>query len=191
MKFNKEKRDFSLFNEEQIQRIIYSLWDFQQALSALTFLLEECDFKKKYAKVQLRKFRCYETNMIVSLARPFTKARGKSILSLKKLGIYLESKEKILLERVIGIRNEIVAHSDNREMYFKFQTMEPFDDSKIKMPIAVFYEGLHFEGEEFDQLELLLHDLIHGVSRFIFDWANKHPSKIEMFVLPDRLNGEK
>jgi len=55
--------------------IIYSAWDFQQALSALTFLLEECDFDEQYSRIQLRKFRCFETTTIVSFSRPFKVAR--------------------------------------------------------------------------------------------------------------------
>ncbi|MEA3085971.1 MAG: hypothetical protein QOC89_3668 [Paraburkholderia sp.] len=34
----------SNLTDGQLQRLIYSTWDFQQALSALTFLMEECDF---------------------------------------------------------------------------------------------------------------------------------------------------
>jgi hypothetical protein len=82
--YNLEKNQLSSkLSDAQLQRIIYSLWDFQQALSAITFLLEECDFGAKYHFVELRKFRCYETNIIVSFTRPFETSRGHTSLGLK------------------------------------------------------------------------------------------------------------
>ena len=50
---------------KQLRRAIFSLWDIQQALSALTFLLEECSFDQEYTPIELRKFRCYEGTLII------------------------------------------------------------------------------------------------------------------------------
>jgi hypothetical protein len=80
--------------EQQLTRAIYSLWDFQQALSALTFLLEDCEFDKKYDKITLRRFRCYEANLIISMARPFEITRGGTTIGLRALGIKLSDDEK-------------------------------------------------------------------------------------------------
>ena len=44
----------SNLTDGQLQRLIYSTWDFQQALSALTFLMEECDLEARYNRVELR-----------------------------------------------------------------------------------------------------------------------------------------
>lgn len=37
----------SNLTDGQLHHLIYSTWDFQQALSALTFLMEECDFEAR------------------------------------------------------------------------------------------------------------------------------------------------
>jgi hypothetical protein len=52
--------------------------DFQQALSAATFLLEEVDHSTKYPLAEIRRFRCYETAMVIAYARPFSKRKGIS-----------------------------------------------------------------------------------------------------------------
>ncbi len=45
--------------------MIYSLGDLELALSAAAFL-SEVDSDKTYNKVELRRFRCYETTVIVA-----------------------------------------------------------------------------------------------------------------------------
>jgi hypothetical protein len=42
--------------------------DLQQALSAREFLYE-CDETQTYSKIELRRFRCYETTLVVAYAR--------------------------------------------------------------------------------------------------------------------------
>ena len=83
-------RELSEVSDTQLSRIVYSIWDFQQALSALTFLMADCDLDGRYSKVELRRFRCYEAQVIISFCRPFVESRGSNSLSLKKLGMRLE-----------------------------------------------------------------------------------------------------
>lgn len=64
-----------VFNK--LTRLMISSHDFQQALSAATFLLEEVEESAKYSLPELRRFRCYETNMVIGYARPFSMAKGK------------------------------------------------------------------------------------------------------------------
>ena len=64
-----------VFNK--LTRLMISSHDFQQALSAATFLLEEVDESAQYSLPELRRFRCYETNMVIGYARPFSMAKGK------------------------------------------------------------------------------------------------------------------
>jgi hypothetical protein len=82
-------------------RIIYSGWDFQQALSALTFLLEEYEYEKTYSRVDLRRFRCFETTLIVSFARPFKTGRGREKLDLAAIGFEFTEEECKLKDKLI------------------------------------------------------------------------------------------
>ncbi len=61
--------------ERRRRRLLYSLNDLQQALSACEFLYE-CDETNTYTKIDLRRFRCYETTLVVAYTRPFTQSRG-------------------------------------------------------------------------------------------------------------------
>jgi hypothetical protein len=172
-------------SEAQLNRIIASLWDFQQALSALTFLMDECDFDVKYSKIQLRKFRCYETTVIVSFARPFESSRGKTVLGLKNIGISLSSTEKLLKERLMGLRRQVIAHSDEDAMHFRGTVLFPFDDSPIGLPILRFQETLFLNRDELRPLEALLRKLMHGVTRFLFTVAQSKPNRLDVYKTPN------
>ena len=54
--------DLERLTDSQLRRLVYSAWDFQQALSALTFLIEDCDYDRLHNVLELRRFRCYETS---------------------------------------------------------------------------------------------------------------------------------
>ena len=55
----------ALHAERRRRRLLYSLNDLQQALSACEFLYE-CDETHTYSKIELRRFRCYETTLVVA-----------------------------------------------------------------------------------------------------------------------------
>jgi hypothetical protein len=172
--------------EQQLERAIYSLWDFQQALSALTFLLEDCEFDRRYTKVELRRFRCYETTLIVSMARPFEKSRGASALSLRATGIHLDQAEKELIDKVLRLRRRIVAHSDEGEMHFRSVTFSVLE-GEYNVPHVQFDETLHLEEDEFAQLETLLRKLKHKLTEFLFELAQEEPRVLEKYKKPARL----
>ena len=143
--------------EQQLIRAIYSLWDFQQALSALTFLLEDCDFSEKYLEVSLRRFRCYESNLIVSLARPFETTRAGTTIGLRALGIKLTSNEQALIDRILELRRNIVAHSAEEEMHFRISTFS-IPETELNFPHFQFNEELHLEESELLDLEIFLNN---------------------------------
>lgn len=170
--------------EQQLIRAIYSLWDFQQALSALTFLLEDCDFNEKYNMVSLRRFRCYESNLIISLARPFESTRGGTTIGLRALGITLSHSEKMLVERMLDLRRKIVAHSAEEEMIFRASTF-PVLEGEINIPQFQFHERLHLEELELRELEVFLRRLQHEMSKFFFQMAQNQPELLERYRNPD------
>ncbi|SIT81257.1 hypothetical protein SAMN05421665_1242 [Yoonia rosea] len=158
--------------EEKIRmqriRMLSALGDFQLALSAADFM-QEADEDQKYNHVELRRFRCYEHTAIVSYARPFSQSKGKTPkLSLKMCGVTLTPEEQELHDRVIDLRNKLVAHSDTEMMNFAAQAGEvmrhegqPFYGLMVKHD-----EGLQFY-KWMDQLDLI--DLIRKVSFTLYD----------------------
>ena len=165
-------------------RIIYSAWDFQQALSALTFLFDECDFNAKYSHIQLRKFRCYETTAIISFSRPFKTGRGRKELSLEEIDCQLTEDENSLKDKLLRLRDKVIGHSDEEEMLYKSYSLKPFDDSNIRVPIAVFYELLYLTEAELDAFEALLRKLIRAIVDFKVKLAQSNPEMFEHYMQP-------
>jgi hypothetical protein len=166
-------------NPSLSHRIIYSSWDFQQALSALTFLFEDCEFDKTYSRVELRKFRCFETTMIVSFARPFKTGRGREKLDLSGIGFEFTDEENKLKEKLLRLRDKVVSHSDEEGMEYKTYSFQPFDDSEIRMPIEIFQEALYLSEEEYSEIEDLLHRIMDAISTFKFYFAQSNPEKFD------------
>ena len=81
--------------ERRRRRLLYSLNDLQQALSACSFLYE-CDEQGTYSKSELRRFRCYETTLVVAYGRPFSQplAGGIPPLSTKMIGLKLSPERR-------------------------------------------------------------------------------------------------
>lgn len=176
--------DFSALSDAQLLRITYSLWDFQQALSALTFLMEECDFEAKYSVVQLRRFRCYESTVIISFARPFELSRGQTVIGLKAIGVQLTQEERRLKERIMKLRRKVIAHSDENAMHFNIQLMEPLEGNELKLPLVRFAESLHFSASELRPLETLLARLTSSITTVLFRLAQTNPERIQGYKTP-------
>ncbi|WP_339673574.1 hypothetical protein [Dasania marina] len=173
--------------EQQLVRVIYSSWDFQQALSALTFLLEDCDFDEKYEKVALRRFRCYESTLIISMARPFETTRSGTTIGLRALDIKLTSNEKALLKKVTYLRGAIVAHSAEEDMHFRTSTF-PVLDGEFNVPNFQFNEALHLEKIELLELEIFLRKLKDKLANFFFEVAQERPELLAKHREPESLN---
>jgi hypothetical protein len=172
--------------EQQLIRAIYSSWDFQQALSALTFLLEDCDFSRNYDKVSLRRFRCYESTLIVSMARPFETTRSGTTIGLRALGITLSDDEKGLVAKILELRRKIVAHSTEAEMHFR-STSFPVLDGEFNFPHFQFNEGLHLEERELQNLEVFLRSLIGKLAKYFFRIAQEQPELLEKYREPESI----
>ena len=173
-----------VLSDAQLLRAIYSNWDFTQALSALIFLSEECDFSAKYNHIELRRFRCYETSAIISFSRPFEKSRKATTLGLKAIGLSLTSDELALKDKILNLRRRAVAHSDEEFMHFRGGTLQPFDDSAVRMPYFTYSESLHLEPQDIHALENLLRKLIHAISLAIFSIAQSAPHRLERYQRP-------
>lgn len=169
--------------EAQLERAIYSVWDFQQALSALTFLLQDCDFDNKYGKVELRRFRCYESTLIISMARPFETTRKGTTIGLRALGITLSQDQKALVDKVLELRRKIVAHSTEEEMHFRVTTF-PIKDMGVNFPHFQFNEGLHLGEKELRELEYFLRFLTNQMGKFFYKVAQEQPDMLARYKEP-------
>lgn len=170
--------------DEQLTRVIQSCGDFQQALSALTFLSEECDYSVAYSTAELRKFQCYENTAIVAFARPFEASRGRIVLGLRAVRVQLSTAEQRLQSKIIDLRRKVVAHSDDERMHFKISTLQPFEDSPVALPVLLFHESLRLDPSEAEALQALLRKLVRGLAETIFALAQRQPERLNVYKLP-------
>jgi hypothetical protein len=168
----------------QLSRIIQSIGDFQQAQSALTFLLGECDHAAKYTQGELRKFHCYESAAIVAFARPFEVSRGRVALGLRAVSVRLDTAEEQLKSKIIGLRQKVIAHSDDECMHFKISTMQPLEDSLAALPVLLFQDSLRLERAEVEDAQALLRKLLRGLAETIFELAQSYPERLNVYKQP-------
>lgn len=151
----------------QHRRLIMSAIDFRHALSAATFLIQEVDWGTgRSTQEDRRRFKCYETSMVVSYARPFSTARGKAApFSWKQLGpeFAMSAEEKQIHDLLINARDRTYAHSDD-------------DHSEITASIwrSDLGEGRIFDFVSVEGGELLLFDqaLVQAIHKFL--WKVRH-----------------
>lgn len=169
-------------NHNRRIRLLYSMKDIQLALSAADFL-QECDPETRISKVELRRYKCYETTAIVSYARPFSESRGKiPKLSLKMIGVKLNDESKELHDRLLNLRNRVVAHSDAEmmRMAVKFHELDIGDGKKMPYIRPAFDEGLDFVGfGPVSNLLSLFHTVFEGLYLTILEDARKNPDKFD------------
>lgn len=177
----------SSLSDAQLRRLLYSLWDFQQSLSALTFLMEDCDFDVKYSAVELRRFRCFESTVIISFARPFETSRGQTTLGLRAIGFLLTEQEKRIQERLMKLRRKVIAHSDEDEMHFNVELIKPMEDQELIVPLLRFQETLYLKAAELRPLESFLRRLTHAMSGAMFRLAQSDPHRIERYRVASTL----
>lgn len=178
--------------ETQLNRIVASSWDLQQAQSALTFLLEEIDFDKKYSRVELRRFRCFESQAIVSFARPFVQARGASTLGLKMIGLKLDENQKELKEKVIKLRDKIIAHTDEEAMHFRVDIIDievpeisgSSGGNIFHMAHFQYIETLYLSEEELRNTRKLISVMQQGMQEFLISLCQSKPDVLEKYQTP-------
>ncbi len=94
----------------RLTRLQLSCSDFAQARSAATFLLQELKDDVVYGMPAWRKFRCYETTMVVAYARPFSQSKGRvPKLGWKALGVEMSAAELALHDKIVAHRNTLTA----------------------------------------------------------------------------------
>ena len=160
-------------------RMLYALKDIQLALSAADFL-SECDPEGKISKVELRRFKCYETTAIMAYSRPFTaSAGGFPKLSMKMIGVQLDDKQKALHGKVIALRNKVTAHSDVQlmRMVVKHEPIDIGDGKAMSFIATAFDEGLDFLGSDVLELISLLYVVRRGVYTTLLNDAQENPDK--------------
>jgi hypothetical protein len=153
--------------EGQRHRLMMSALDFRHALSAATFLMEDVDWENgRCTQEDRRRFKCYETSMVVSYARPFSTARGRAApFSWKQLGrvFTMSAEENSLHEMLIAARNRTYAHSDD-------------DHSDITASIwrTALGEGKTFDFLSVEGGELLLFNQAQVRAIHTFLWKVRH-----------------
>lgn len=162
-------------------RTIYSGWDFQQALSALTFLIQECEYDKSYSCVDLRRFKCFETTLIVSFSRPFKTGRGREQLDLSKVGFEFTSEETKLKDKLLRLRDKVVSHSDEEEMEYRTYSIKPFDDHDVRMPVSQFQEALYLEETEIYKIQELLRRISGALAKHQFEIVQSSPDEFNRY----------
>ncbi|MCX7321966.1 MAG: hypothetical protein NT113_21660, partial [Hyphomicrobiales bacterium] len=161
------------------QRLLYSLNDLQQALSASAFL-HELDEGEEYSKVDLRRFRCFETTLVIAYTRPFTQSKGGyPPLTMKMIDFHPTPENRALHDQLMQMRNQIVAHSDAAMMRMTIAPFDiPFDDGtpSINLFQAVFDEGVTLIGSLLLETDVLLHEVYSALFRTLFKDVQKDPA---------------
>jgi hypothetical protein len=172
-----------LHAERRRIRLLYSLGDFQLALSACDFLYE-CDPQSRYSKIELRRFRCFETSLIIAYGRPFSQSEGGvPPLTLKMAKAELTEQQQSLHRRLVRMRNKVIAHSDREMMRMTTQTFDvPLGDDGHKFVLiqSVFDEGVTLLGDLLIDTNELLRKLYHSTYKTLSDEAQKNPSLLNM-----------
>ncbi|WP_130218072.1 hypothetical protein [Bradyrhizobium genosp. SA-3] len=175
----------TLHADARRRRLLYSLNDLQQALSACAFL-HECDEDASYSKVDLRRFRCFETALVVAYTRPFTQSRGGTMpLSMKMVGLALSDEKRALHARLVEMRNTIMAHSDEEMMRM---TTEPFNvsagDGEPPMYLiqTVFDEGITLMGKLLFETNELLHEVYQAIAHTLFKELQAKPDSFALRI---------
>jgi hypothetical protein len=156
----------ALHAEARRRRLLYSLNDLQQALSACEFLYG-CEETNTYSKIERRRFRCYETMLVVAYVRPFTQSRDAAApLSTKMVGLNLSNDRQALHDRLMDMRNKIMAHSDSEMMRMTTQPFDaPMKDGEPPMYLiqTVFDEGVSLLGALLIETNELLREVYQAV----------------------------
>ncbi|WP_143273254.1 hypothetical protein [Bradyrhizobium canariense] len=180
-----DQKKATLHADARRRRLLYSQNDLQQALSACEFLYE-CDEDASYTKVELRRFRCFETTLVVAYTRPFTQSRGGTMpLTMKMAGLKLSHEKRALHARLVEMRNTIMAHSDEEMMRM---TTQPFDVSNedgeppIYLIQTVFDEGITLTGRLLSDTNELLHEVYQAIVHTLYKELQAKPDSFALRV---------
>jgi hypothetical protein len=161
---NEEARERHAFNK--LTRLMISVHDFEQARSAATFLLEQVDSSAKYPLAEMRRFRCYETAMVIAYARPFSMAKGEvGRLTWKDIGLSPTVEEKSLHEKLIKHRNTLYGHSDAEFVQMRVWVMHQSNSSGVDSDYVLprFDEHMRFSLVEVNAIHEISLKLVHAL----------------------------
>ena len=180
-----EPSDTNKPEKNELTRLLYSVADFQMALSAAEFL-SECDPNSKYQREQLRRFRCYETTMVVSYCRPFSKSFSEvPSFSFNMIEIAMSDNERLIHERLCHYRNKVFAHSDSEMMRMKSVTF-PIEGKNLPLNFLDlrFDEGLHFL-PDIDETIAWLRRIIEAIVKYTFPLVQDNPGEFCLVLDPE------
>lgn len=175
--------DEKIYNK--LRRLFISQRDFSIANSASVFLLEEVDPSATYDLAALRRFRCYETTMVVAYARPFSMAKG-DVHPLRKSDVGLSRQHAFnpMHERLVSYRNTIFGHSDAEHIGMAVWSITPFEERPdIAMTIPRFDEGMVFNLDEVEQINTAVREFLSKIVETIM--AIEHPFRDRFKKLDD------
>jgi hypothetical protein len=167
-----------ILDEALRTRLLYSLGDFQQALSAAAFL-EDCDPDRPTSKNDLRRFKCYETTLVIAYLRPFSQAKGKiPRLMLENCGVSLSDDLRRLHDQLRLQRNRILAHSDGDLMRMAVATHEHKFDNGNSFTVfhSAFDEGISVLGSDLLKVRELIQTLYGGIFEQLYAEAQQDPT---------------
>jgi hypothetical protein len=136
-------------------RMMYSLTDLQLASSAIAFL-SECEWDEPISRVELRRYKCYETTALIAYTRPFAAGRGGFHLTFRMFN-FSPSKPQLATHHE--------AMSEGQEDFVAFQ--------------AVFDEGINFHQERCWEFGELISHVQHALFKHLMFDAQKYPSKFD------------
>ena len=85
---------------------------------------------------------------------------------------------------MLALRRQVIAHSDEEEMHFLGEVIQPLEDLPFQVPNFEFVEGLHLSEEEAHGLEHLLRKLIHRMSEVLMGLASHSPERLVQYRVP-------
>lgn len=177
-----EKR--RLHERRRRQRLLYSLNDLQQARSACEFLYE-CDEDEKYSKIDLRRFRCYETTLVVAYTRPFSQSIGEiPALTMKMIDLRLSPERQAVHDQLIQMRNKIMAHSDAEMMRMTTEAYEVGLDAErpFYMMQTVFDEGVTLLGQLLMDANTVLNEVHQAIVKSLYRDAQANPEQFNLRI---------
>jgi hypothetical protein len=166
------------------RRLLYSQNDLQQALSACEFLYD-CDEDASYSKADLRRFRCFETTLVVAYTRPFTRSRGGTPpLTMKMIGLKLSDQRRALHAQLVDMRNTMMAHSDDEMMRMKTQPFDVSEERETPLYLiqSVFDEGITLIGDLLVETNALLWEVYQAILHTLSSELQADPKSFDLRI---------
>lgn len=163
----------------RLRRLLISSRDFGIANSATLFLLGEVDETAKYDLEHLRRFRCYETTMVVAYARPFSMTRG-DVHPLRKVDVGLSNRHRFsrMHDRLMSYRNTIFGHSDAEHIGMAVWSITPFEDRPdLTMTMPRFDEGMVFTLDEVELIGDTVREFMATIMRSVNELSPRFQDK--------------